>query len=1401
MSSSSSFSVASLTALAGSDWPFSSVVGLLTTFALPFAAAFAVCLRLLWQARFRRCLLSTYLLTRGSRWEERLHAHVLGRVALSCTLLGSFALSAVLLALLAAVAVLMLPLLFALILLYLLLLLCACALWLSLCSARAWRVDAASLWAVRLCAAAVGLAEAATVYFCDAAGGLVGWSALLLTANALPLLVLAYRGEESEHAVVSAATIAPARAVKEMTAPDIGAGTPSAAAPWFGPEDDSVDSVFATPAPRASPTLAQRSALSAALLYGASVAALCLWSWLMAALSFGFFAAASSAGLVVLDVVVLLLSAAQQRAGYRQRPAHSAALLLAARVAVALSGDQRYLIGHAALFAVFFTYTWRLLLDAVVPARLTRSDRSLSGSDTVVVPASSPPPAAAVAVPPPAPTPWPLLPPLSRGFAHVALLALCLWLTVLLFGADCAATALLVARGTLSVDGVQWSSAQSTGISALLSLYPSLLCALAVALLVLEWAGLSLAWRLYCNARCRITPGCAVTAALCYGAVAAAGALLAAGNGSGSDWDSPSGLAALLLFFLPALALLSVHALCQLWLRDFRFAVDVRLLALCAAIAGLAAALGASVWWLCSPAWLGPALCVGAFVLAFTALPALRWFHSFHWSRAMSAQMAAAMAGLLCLCLFLFLHVRAGVLDGVAFALLCLALLYPAAVALLLGLGTWADDGWALSPAALWATLSGLFVLTLFCFLCALLYPPWYYGTAALAAALAAVVAVAMRAPAVGGGDGRGGGGGLGAFNGRAVSPLSARLGRSAALLLLCAVPVVAGLATSDGWLAVTALTAALLLALLVAVGSVAGAYHAAALPALSSSRDELSTLCRPPSSYLLACGDEWLGLYTVPAVSGDDSAVSPPRSLRPLLLALHSAALLLLVWGQLAFFFPFASAAPSLDIDPTAAGQGDVSLVCISAAALLSALLCLHYGWCVRVTETAFALDIAEVRSAATGGSASSGRPVEACGQDEDDDNAEGSLPEREPSADSALRLLRTARARAKRSVHVVLPAASLPASSSSASSLFVARSRCAASASNGSVDERRAFSQAFEALTARATLCPLRPAAGFVSGTEYSAASALVAAHDRWRSQAALFVRVARLQLHHALVAQRHARLQRLLAMAVHFESQARREERVTLPYLALLSLHHRERPAPAMVTFERALPAWQSYRAALQRAAQANRAEQEGAKKARADVAAALRRRVDAERAEALAQRRAERLKQLRIARELDDERRVERRAAVRRIVEQLQCEHRSQLKEWLRGVKAHGGRVRVGADGADGTAATSPETMPATSESARRQRITAKRRQQKLWLHKQRLIAQITGHSEEPSAAVYQEHPGADARRGAGLSAVPPTGPTTTEQPVAAASRVCASQVSGPADAAWRVRPRVLCAAAH
>ena len=1448
------------------EWPLRSLAWLLLCLLLPFAAAFLAALLLLHRASWRRCLLTPFLLTSYSphSW--------LARGSLQLALLLPFVLSVLLFLCLLLACLLVLPLLFGATLAFLLSLLCSLSLWCGYCHSRAWQVDAVSSSALRLLLCGMAVFDAGWVVLLFATeldGDFVSWSALLLTLNALPTLALLTRASTAGR---SESTVVADSASSVGLHPAHGSSRPTAGVQGAPQRADS------------------SSALSGVGLYALSLCVLALWGWWLWRLSFGYLAAGSCVLLLLMDTVVALLSLAHRRGGYEQQPAPTICLVVVCRLGLLVGGAAHFLVGHSVAFAALTLYTWQLLLDHLAPARTLRLLRPFAPSaSTAAAPAkrgddhvdgvlSSCHTAATSSllgatdadarvgashgcVPSAAPFPWPALPPLSSSFTQLPLLLLSLWLILLLFAADCGLTVFLVLTQQLDVDGagtphVADGVSVAESVQQLLVEHPSLLFAAVLSFVVLQCCGLSLSWRLYSNAGRRLSAGCVCCVLLCYAAVAAVAGLLCwmdGGLGAGRRWS----VAVVLLVFVPALCLLALHTACTWALIDFRFTVDpaytrqlqaealqeegpgrraqqrqlravrrfdAHLLSLFASLLLLGGGFSWALCWVWSLS-MGVVMALSLLVLQLTALPVCCWLQSSTWRWWMSVHAALGCACLLAECVFVFAEVRGGAVDGVAFLLLCLVFLYPAAVALLLGLLKWADDGWQLSPFSLWSVLAALYVLVLFAFLCSLLYPPWYIGAGSLLLVLTALLAVVRLAPHLAGSA-------KGQRAGNAITAVQGarRMWWTAAALLGCALPVMLGVAFDDGWLAVTALAALLVLTLSAFAARVGSAFLTAAAPLPSSASARLSALCRPPSSYSVACSQEWMGVYVLSASSGQHSRLQPPLSLRPALLALHAVALTLFVWAHLAAFFPFSSQQPTLSVLHAAAqGQSSVSLPALACAVLLSSAVALQRTRRAQAAEAAFHANVEALQSRARTATTTAedaedasataeeaeGREAEeavaprgngaadavaavACG----DASVSSSLLCGSPPSAELLRLLSQARARAAQQVQLVRPfhiaqrsspragagrVAVNSASSFSSTSLFIRRAPTASTPSVAEEDELLAHQQAVDALLLHHSsslssssssfplssssrwrwLCGLRAVPSFVCSSDAFAARALLAADVQWRASVLLFRLAVRLQLHHLLLVQQHAQLQQRMTMVRQFEQQRRVAQalrhglsasaELSLRYLALLSLHAELRLQPAWEAFERCLPQWRAFRAALRRRSLAVKAARAEAAAVRADAGAERCRRVEAQQLEAVSQRVLERRKQLQAALSGEEDERVERRRQLQLQLAALDQQHRRRRSAERAAKRERRRRQPSGKEeekrkeaevelpGGAEWPPTSPPLSSELCEAARAQRIAAKRRQQREWQLKQRLVSGFVTSSSQPSPLLLPVDP--------------------------------------------------------
>ena len=1009
------------------------------------------------------------------------------------------------------------------------------------------------------------------------------------------------------------------------------------------------------------------SSLRLSAEYVLSVGCLVAYSAVLAHLSFGYLAACFSVVLLVLDVVIALLVCSR----LSHRPGVAGALVLLSRVCVCAFGEQWYLVGHTALFVALSLYIWSLILDNAAPARLTALVAPFSTVTHQHAPPSTliarqqqqtaPPesgslsagttdlsPSAPLA--PSLPSDWPAPRPTPQSFTRLPLLAVALWVLCLLFAADVFASyELLTAHSALLASQ---SSSEWVGASASTLLTSSPLCvAVAGALLTVEMMALSLLWRLYRNAHFAITAGCWLLLAVCYCPLLAAAVALQLPSQAAPLWLSVS------VAFVPVLSLHSVHLLCQWRLRDYRVAVeaaytrrlqssltlsaaqrssaidavrrfDARMVASCGVQAALVAGLSGCLAGLCSPWYAGLTVLLALLTLHFTVIPLLQWFHSFRWTRAMSVQCAAAAASLLSVCLFHFVDVQRAELSATSFLLLLLFFLYPAVLSVTLALCKWRDDRWHMTPFTVWCLLLGVLSLVLFCFLIAVLFPPWYVGAGLLLCVVSLLLLLLHSLPSL--------------HSQQAAQHDSSALTASAVAFRVCVsllsvvAPIVAGLYYADVWLAFTAGCGVLLLLCAWQLLSGAHSLHSAASPVSALTADWLSSLCSPRRQYVLVDGHSVLGVWLVPALSStSDCSIAPPRSLRGAAVAAYCLLAVLFVWGHLALFFPPAAAQPPSSAEPnyTAASfeQSDQSSAAVAvgvAAALIAAACCaaawlaLHIAHLRQQQKAQFECERWAVQQLAQLGDAKartdelSGRrtagtvtaTARAAWQEVEESGVDGESGGGQQSESVVLLArgwLRAAKARARKSVPKVesfsserVPAsdqrsakqqqpssaalllASLnPARSSSLNKIRPASSAPAEAAAATDADELLSFVQSFHSLLHSSA----RPA--FCSRAEYESACRL---HDRymlWASERELFGCCWSVQLHHLLLLALHEQLHDTAAMCKHFEAlhdeyddgraAERRRDRVSAAYLALLRLHQQQAvhqlssPSPARIS----------------------------------------------------------------------------------------------------------------------------------------------------------------------------------------------------------------------------------------
>ena len=1072
------------------------------------------------------------------------------------------------------------------------------------------------------------------------------------------------------------------------------------------------------PSPSSSDSASSWSPLRVAVLYLLSVACLAAYSAVLARLSFGYVAAVFSVALLLLDVVLALLVYSR----LSHRPGVAACLLLATRLLVCCGGERWYLAGHTALFVALSLYIWPLVLDNTAPARRTRlvppfSSHALQLAGTTGFAANSrdeaksepvaklhaaerdaggttasPPPAACAA--PLLPAAWPAPTPLANSFTRLPLLSVALWLVWLLFAAD-----VFVAYELLSVHSSMLATPESTGEwayeSAAALLLASPLCvALVGALSTVELMALSLLWRLYRNAHYQLTAGCWLLLAVCDGPLLAAAIALQLPEQAAPLWLS------LCLAFVPALLLHSTHLFCQWRLRDYRVAVesaytrfvqshpamsaqrrhaavlavrrfDGSMLLHCTLQAALVAGLSGCLAALCSPWYAGVTVLLCLTTLHCTVVPLCQWFQSFAWTRAMSAQCVGAAASLLSLCLLHFLAVQRGQLGPMSFLLLLLALLYPAVLSVLLALYKWRDDAYSMSSFTVWCLLAGVLSLVLFCFLVALLFPPWYVG-AGLLLVVVSLLALLLHA--------------LPGLHSHRSNPSVAYAPTAGALafyafgaLLSAALPVALGVYFSDVWLAFTAACAVLLAWCAWQLLGCAHSLHSSASPVSALTADWLSSLCRPHCQYALVDTGSVLGVWLLPALSSaSHCTIAPPRSLRHAALSAYCLLATLFVWSTLSLFFPPAasSASSASDHPPYTAASFDepqqsaASIAVSVAAALLVSSYCaaywltLHIAHVGRRQAVQFAVEMRAVTSA------SEAQSVVSAVAWADSAEADECAAEAECSEAALARAwLTAANARARRAVPKVESFSSAPTQSAierpfaalhpkpAASSNKVALSSLlgdatsgwrswSSSTSAGAGDELLSFVQSFHSLLHSASP-PLTARA------EYDSACSL---HDRymaWTSERRLFALCRSVQLHHLLLLAQHDDVSDAAAMGQHFEAlqdeaddrrgSPRRRDRLCAYQLALLSTHHAAAqqlpPSSADAStvwsqYSGWLTGWRTHRAFLLRAARRRREEWDEASQRRQRAVAAAAERQLAVTTEAIAQRLAERRKALQL-----------------------------------------------------------------------------------------------------------------------------------------------------------------------
>ena len=1080
--------------------------------------------------------------------------------------------------------------------------------------------------------------------------------------------------------------------------------------------------------------------------YMLSVACLVAYSAVLARLSFGYLAALLSVCLLVLDVVLALIVSSR----LSHRPGVAGCLVLSSRLCVCGFGEQWYLAGHTVLFVGLSLYVWSLIMDNAAPTRLTRivppfsssaqqpagatsltcnepvqkPQKQMTSAESDLAEASSFDSSVLCTAAPPLPADWPVPAPVPQSFTRLPLLVVALWLLWLLFAADVFASyELLTVDSSLltpSSSGSDWANSSTTTL-----LTASPLCvALAGVLLTVELMTLFLLWRWYYNAHFSITAGCWLLLAVCYGPVlAAAVALQTASSELAPLWLS------LCIAFVPALVLHSVHILCQWRLRDFRVAVQAsymrhlqcraRLTALerrntvlavrrfdasmvwgCSVQAALVIGLSAALAALCSPWHAGVTVLLSLCTLHFTAIPLLRWFHSFQWTRATSLQCVGACVCLLSVCLLQFICGQHEQLTSTSFLLLLLLFLYPTVVCLVLAVCKWRDDGWLLTGFTVWCLLVGVLSLVLFCFLVAVLFPPWYAGAGLLLSVVSLLLLLLHALPTV-----------HSHHTAPSASSATTLAARVCVLLLSVVSPVVVGVYYSDVWLAFTAACVVLLVLCTCQLLSCVHSLHSAVSPVSALTPAWLSSVCSPRRQYVVVDGGSVLGVWLVHSLSSaTDSNIAPPRPLRGAVLFAYCLFGVLFVWGHLSLFFPPAAVtAPSpsspsystasLDesnVPPSVDTAVSVSAALIAASCCAAFWLTLHLAHMARQQAMQFECERDAVqRVAASGGGrprieASKRRPPAAAVAWE----ARAAVEE-SAEADSAAMLSRglwtAARARArkcvpevesfgttrsdnieKRSPHSLLQPAHTrlllgaikPLRASSINKVRPAPSPSVGGAVAATCevdDELLSFAQSFHSLihsSAISSIC---------SRAEYDSACRL---HDRymvWSSERRLFGCCQSVQLHHLLTLALHDQINDTAAMCAHFETQQdeaddrrgseRRRDRVSALYVALLSLHRHAAqqlspssssgsiaPSKQWSQYSIWLTQWRSHRTSLLFAARQRRqTRDEAAVRRQQTVATAAERQLNQTR-EAIAQRRAERRKVMQaceLSREVDEE----------------------------------------------------------------------------------------------------------------------------------------------------------------
>ena len=1185
--------------------------------------------------------------------------------------------------------------------------------------------------------------------------------------------------------------------------------------------------------------------------YLLSVGCLVAYSAVLARLSFGYLAALFSVCLLGMDMVIALL--AHSRLSHR--PGLAGWLVLLSRLCVCAFGQQWYLVGHTILFVSLSLYIWSLVLDNCAPARLTRlvppftsgAQQAEAASTLLMVKesvqpqeerevptveaesdqASSTISASSGFIVPSLPVDWPIPVAVPQSFTRLHLLAVSLWLLWLLFAADVFAFyELAVNSSSLLSSSSSMAGWADETTSALLTTSP-LCVALAGVLLTLELMALSLLWRLYHNAHFSLSAGCWLLLAVSYGPLLAAAVALQLSSQAAPLWLS------LCIGFVPALCLHSVHLFCQWRLRDYRVAVesaftrhvqsdtrlsaarrhhallavrrfDAKMVVGCCVQATLVFGFSACMVGLCPPWYVGTTVLLALLTLHFTLMPLFQWFLSLLWTPAMSLQCVGACVCLLGVCLLQFFCVQREELSSASFLLLVVLFLYPSALSVVLALYKWRDDGWLMAPFTVWCLLVGLLSLVLFCFLVAVLFPPWYVGAGLLLCVVSLLLLLLHVLPTL---HSR-----RSYHNGPSSLSTSAVVFRVCVLLLGAVFPVVVGVCYRDVWLSFTAVCMVMLILCVCQLLGCALSLYPSVCPVSGLTPGWLSSVRSPRREYLLVDASSVLGVWLVSArSSASECNICPPRSLRVAAVSAYCLFAVVFVWSTLALFFPPASdhAPASSDASYSAASfdeseESSAAIAVSVSAALIAASCCatcwltLHLAHLGRQQAVQFECERGVVQQMAAGAGQSQSAPISrqppaatVAWQDGVDGSADA-----ESGTALARSWLTAAKARARKSVPKVesfgiersgiaveqdsvtiqqrpsaaglllasvtpLRASSLnkvrPVSPSAASATVASSGGAAASAA----DELLAFVQSFQALVRSSVL------SAFDSRAEYESACSLHDRYMRWSSERQLFGACQSVQLHHLLTLAQHDDINDAAAMCKHFETlrddeddrqgSERSRDRITAGYLALLSTHQQavKRVSAASATQSMApselwsqyadwMTQWRSHRAVLVQAARQRRETwNEATVRRQQTLAEAAERQVTQSR-EAIAQRRAERRKAIQ-ASQLDREQR------------QNEAEEEEEQEE------QHQGRGQASRQSAAVSALTTPAT-PADHPQARKRRKNNRstRKRHKQNSSQQRPYQQQQQDDDTPADKLQPDHGDAstDATTTAALPAQQP-----------------------------------------